>query len=157
MKPRNNHFIGFIIRTITRRSYIYIRPGGGSQNQGGQCIKTSKSGGAIYCNWLNFHVQEINLKKKSQIFLKTGGAIAPPAPQAPPALPSVGAMQLDFDMSVLLPPLLLGFQMQCKLISLRLSTELLHIIISILNQFLAHRGQFSGTEHRFYTVSEFIC
>jgi len=39
-----------------RNSRLESRPGGGSQNQGGQCIKTSKSRGAIYCNWLNFHV-----------------------------------------------------------------------------------------------------
>ena len=36
------------------------RPGGSSQNQGGNVLKTQNLGGAMYCNWPWFH---INLRK----------------------------------------------------------------------------------------------
>ena len=58
--------------------------------KGGNLLKNSKSGGAIYYSWPCFH---IILRENLQILRKTGGAIAPPAPWAPPALAAPNADQ----------------------------------------------------------------
>ena len=51
-----------------------------SKSGGGQCIEISKSGGAIFCNWLYFLDQRGKFEEKIANFSKNWGDNCPPCP-----------------------------------------------------------------------------